>query len=215
MKIRRLGRFPNVRFQKIRKVHITGTTSGSADGRFFGSTKATSKKDAEVFERNLKAKTWADIEAEKRSGNAPMTLDQAAFRYWQEVGQHHAGSDNTWRDLDRLNGFIGKNKRLDSITDADVAALVAWRRAQTVKGRKGRAVIAPATVNRSTLEPLKKIFTRAKRVWHKQFPLEPNWSAHRLKEPEERVRNCTMARKRPSWAWPCAATTPLGFSSRF
>jgi integrase len=84
--------------------------------------------------------------------------------------------------------YFGKTKRLDAITDSDVAALVAWRRQQTVKGRKGEATIAPATVNRSTTEPLKKIFVRAKRTWRHQFPVEPNWRDHWLKEPQERVR---------------------------
>jgi integrase len=82
----------------------------------------------------------------------------------------------------------GKGKRLDEITDADVAALVAWRRAQTVHGRKGAPVIGPATVNRTTLVPLKAVFTRAKKTWRQQLPLEPNWHTHRLPQPEERVR---------------------------
>src|SRR5208337_156759 len=162
--------------------------------RFFGTTKAKSRKDAEAVERDLRAKARADIEAKKRTGNGPLTLDVAAGRYWQEVGQHHAGSDTTYRDLERLIKRLGKDKRLDQITDADVAALVAWRRGQTLKGRAkdkhGQPVapLAPATVNRSTTEVLKKLFTRAKRTWRYSFPLEPNWRDHWLKEPQERVR---------------------------
>ena len=123
------------------------------------------------------------------TGNGPLILDIAAGRYWLEVGQHHAGSDTTKRDLARLVERLGPTKRLDQITDADVSALVAWRRAQTIKGNKGKASKSlPATVNRSTLEPLKKLFTRAKRTWRYSFPLEPNWTSHRLNEPQERVR---------------------------
>jgi integrase len=162
--------------------------------RFFGSTKAKNRKQAEAVERDLRAKARADIEAEKRTGNAPLTLDVAAGRYFQEVGQHHADSDATFRNLNRLVHYFGKTKRLDQITDADVSALVAWRRAQTIKGRvkdmdgNPVAAVSPATVNRSTTEVLKKLFTRAKRTWRFQFQTEPNWRDHRLKEPQGRVR---------------------------
>lgn len=162
--------------------------------RFFGSTKVTTKREAQDVERDLKKQAKADLAEQKRLGTGPLTLDVAAGRYWTEVGQHHAGSADTWRDLERLIGYFGRDKRLDQITDADVAALVAWRRQHTVKGRKkwkdGTPVqlIAPATVNRSTLAPLKKLFGRAKRTWKYQFPLEPNWRDHWLEEPEERVR---------------------------
>lgn len=162
--------------------------------RFFGSTKATNKKDAEQVERELKAKARADIKAHTRDSNGPLTLDVAAGRYWTEVGQHHADSAATYRYLKRLVGYFGKDKRLDEIGDADVAALVAWRRGQTLKGRvKNKAgdpvaKVAPATVNRSAVEPLRKLFTRAKTSWRYQFPEEPNWRSHRLKEPEGRVR---------------------------
>lgn len=49
-------------------------------------------------------------------------------------------------------------------------------------------LIAPATVNRSTTVVLKSLFSRAKRTWRCQLPLEPNWRDHWLEEPEERVR---------------------------
>ncbi len=162
--------------------------------RFSGNTEAKNRKDAEAVERDLKAKARADIEAEKRTGNGPLLLRHAAGRYWQEVGQHHRDSAATYRDLERLVGQLGPNKRLDEITDADVAGLVAWRRGQTLKGRTkdkdGKPVktVSPATVNRSTTAVLKKVFTRAKTSWRYQFPREPNWRSHWLKEPEGRVR---------------------------
>ena len=65
--------------------------------------------------------------------------------------------------------------------------MVAWRRGHTVKGR-GKKALAPATVNRSVVEPLRKLFIRARVVWRYQFPREPLWRTHRLKEPQERVR---------------------------
>lgn len=65
--------------------------------------------------------------------------------------------------------------------------MVAWRRGHTAKGR-GKKALAPATVNRSVVEPLRKLFIRARVVWRYQFRGEPLWKTHRLKEPVERVR---------------------------
>ena len=128
------------------------------------------------------------MEAERRSGNGPLTLNTAAGRYWTEVGERHADSVATYRDIKRIVNFLGPNKRLDEITDGDVAALVTARLKETVK-RGGKTVpLAPATVNRTTLVPLKAIFMRAKRTWRYAFPGEPIWRDHWLAQPEERVR---------------------------
>lgn len=156
--------------------------------RFFGSTGATSRREAEAVERRKKDEARAEIGRLVDPTTAPLTMDIAAARYWREVGQHHAAPNTTWKNLERLIDFFGAEKRLVDITSDAVADLVARRRGETIKGRKAAARIAPATVNRSTIEPLQKIFTRAKREWGATFPHEPDWRRHRLKEPEERVR---------------------------
>jgi integrase len=84
---------------------------------------------------------------------------------------------------------------LTDITDNDVANLVAWRRGHRRKDHRKNPpkdapplpFIAPATVNRSTTEVLKKLFTRAK-AWSVRFDHEPDWKRHWLKEPQERTR---------------------------
>jgi integrase len=152
--------------------------------RFFGSTKATNEKKALEAEKLLRAKALVDLEAEHRTGNSPITFDVAAGRYWQEIGQHHRDRAGTHHSLGLLVEFFGKTRRLDAITDADVAKLVAWRRGHLVRGRP----LAPATVNRSAVEPLRKVFRRAVTVWRYSLPHEPLWRTHRLKEPAERVR---------------------------
>jgi len=90
--------------------------------------------------------------------------------------------------------YFGETKLLTEIFNDDVARLVAWRRGHRVtrqgKGKKNAApapLIAPATVNRSTTEVLKKLFSRSK-AWGIRFDNEPTWKLHRLKEPDERVR---------------------------
>lgn len=161
--------------------------------RFFGSTEARNKKDAEAVEKQLKAKAKADLEQEKVTGTGPLTLDIAAGRYWTEVGEHHKQAKDTFRELERLVGFFSKDKRLDEIKDADVAAFVSWRRKQTVKGRKASKdgtpapLIAPRTVNAGTIL-LAAIFLRAERTWRYSLPHKPHWRSHMLKQPQERVR---------------------------
>jgi hypothetical protein len=155
--------------------------------RFHGNTEARNKKDAEAVERDLKAKAKADMEAERRTGNGPLLLRHAAGRYWQEAGKDHRDSAATHRNLGRLVEYFGSDKRLDEISDADVSGLIAWRRAQTLKGRKGGKTVSHSTVNRSTTEVLRKLFTRSRKAWGYQLR-EPNWSQHRLNEPQGRVR---------------------------
>ena len=93
--------------------------------------------------------------------------------------------------------YFGADKLLTEIGDDEVTKLVAWRRGhrlnryRKVNGKKVKdeeaPFVAPATVNRSTTEVLKKLFTRAK-AWGVKFDQEPEWKTHWLKEPEERVR---------------------------
>jgi integrase len=158
--------------------------------RFYGSTKRTDRRQAQAVER-------AERERAKHTSasitSASMTLDDAAGRYWHEVGQHHAGADNTERDLARLIEYFGAARQLDTITDDDVARLVAWRRGHRVIRNKedkpeNCRFISNATVNRSTTEVVKKLFTRAKRAWGLRFDREPDWRAHMLKEADERIR---------------------------
>jgi len=156
--------------------------------RVSGNTEARNRKDAEAVERGLKAKAKADVEAERRTGNGPLLLRHAAGRYWQEVGERHVNSAATYRDLQRLIKFFGPDKRLDAITDGDVAGLVTARRKDMAK-RNGKTIpVGPATINRTTIVPLKALFMRAKRTWRYSFPLEPVWRDHWQKQPEERVR---------------------------
>src|SRR6266536_4297346 len=93
--------------------------------------------------------------------------------------------DDTYRDLARLVEHFGKDKLLTEITNADVARLVAWRRGH--RNKHTHALISPLTVNHSTTEALKKLFTYAKSR-NARFDHEPRWRNHMLKEPEERVR---------------------------
>lgn len=163
--------------------------------RFLGSTGKTDKREAKAVER-LEREKAKKAATEGRRGSISLKIDDVAGRYWLEVGQHHVGADTTDRDIARLIKYFGPDKMLSDIRDDDVTKLVAWRRAQprTVHRKAPPAkdalpspLIAPATVNRSTTEVLKKLFTRAK-VWGVVFDAEPDWKRHWLEEPEEIVR---------------------------
>jgi len=160
--------------------------------RVHGSTKTTSRRQAEAIERQERERVKRTIAA-TQNACVSLQLEHVLERYWNEVGQHHSGADNTWRDLVRIADYFAPTKLLNEITDDDVSRLVAWRRGHRVMRSKETKTkecpfISNATVNRSTTEVLKKLFTRAKTGWGVRFDHEPKWKNHMLPEPQERVR---------------------------
>jgi integrase len=150
--------------------------------RFFGSTKKTTRREAEkveAAERERAKQHVAQIESAKTS----LRLDDVAGRYWTEHAQHLAGAPNTWTLLGIVLEFLGKDKLMTEITDDDVARFVAKRRGYR---SKSGTLISPYTVNHS-VATLRKLFTRCK-LWGVRFNHEPKWSKHFLKVPSERVR---------------------------
>lgn len=160
--------------------------------RFYGSTGRTNQREAQQVERSEREKAAQQTIVEQ-SRSVSLKLNHVIGRYWDEVGRHHAGHKNTWRDLCRLIDYFGPDCQIDTIGDDEVARLVSRRRGDRVVRRKGAKAescpfVSPATVNRSTIEPLKKLFTRAKTAWGVKFENEPRWRTHILPEPQERVR---------------------------
>ncbi|MFQ6184424.1 tyrosine-type recombinase/integrase [Sinorhizobium meliloti] len=162
--------------------------------RYHGSTETANRREAEAREKIERDKAKAAAKASKNASGGPLTIAVATGRYWSEVGERHANSETTWTDINRLVDYFGPTKLLSDISDDDVAKLVQWRRAQHAWGREKTKddqpmrLVSAATVNRSTTLVLKKIFTRAKRTWKYEFPIEPSWRDHWLQEPKERVR---------------------------
>jgi integrase len=151
--------------------------------RFHGTTKCTTRREAEkveAAEREKAKRLVAQLAAAKTS----LRLDDVADRYWQEVGQHHAGADGTEHQLALLIEFFGKDKLLTEITGDDVALFVAWRRGH--RRRKNGPLISLHTVN-LTIKQLRTLFARCK-LWGIRFEHEPKWSKHLLPVPDERVR---------------------------
>jgi integrase len=150
--------------------------------RFFGSTKRTTRREAEAVERTEREKAERHVKQAKAAATS-LKLDDIAGRYWQEVGQHHAGAHNTERQIGYLIEFFGKDKLITDVTDDDITKLVAWRRGH--RSRTGD-LISAYTVN-DTSEQLRQLIGRCK-LWGIQFAHEPRWRRHKLTEPQERVR---------------------------
>jgi hypothetical protein len=108
--------------------------------RFHGSTKVTSKRDAQKVEADEREKSKQHV-AKMEAARTSLRLDDVAGRYWIEVGQHHKRSDNTGHMVGLLIDFYGKDKVITDISDDDITKLVAWRR-----GHQGKtaAVVHPS-----------------------------------------------------------------------
>jgi integrase len=165
-----------------------------AGNRFHGSTKCTSRKDAEKFEATELEKAKALAKAMRRS-RASLQIDDVADRLWNDSAQYDAEPAATETNLARLIDYFGKSQSLAGIDHSEAKKMVAWRRGHRVS-RRGKLtkeekealpLIANATVNRSATKVLQRLFTFAK-AEGAVFDNEPKWEELLLPEPEERVR---------------------------
>jgi integrase len=109
--------------------------------------------------------------------------------------QYDAAPKATDTNLARLIEYFGKSKALTEINHEAAMDMVAWRRGQRVKRRGKRTKeleqalprVSNATVNRSTIKVLQRLFTFAK-AEKAVFEDEPEWEKLLLAEPVERVR---------------------------
>lgn len=166
--------------------------------RFHGSTKCTTRKDAEKFEAVELEKAKALVKAMKRS-RASLQIDDVADRLWNDKAQYDADPKATETNLARLIEYFGKAKLLTDIDHKAAKELVAWRRGHRVS-RRGKLtkeqraalpLISNATVNRSTVAVMQRLFTFA-RAEGALFDNEPKWDELLLPEPLERVRELKL-----------------------
>jgi hypothetical protein len=99
--------------------------------RFHGSTKCTTRKDAEKFEAIELERAKALVKAMKRS-RASLQIDDVAERLWADRGQYDADSKATETNFARLIEYFGKAKSLTEIDHKAAKELVAWRRGHRV-----------------------------------------------------------------------------------
>ena len=154
--------------------------------RVHGSTGCTTRKEAEAYEAVERNKAKTLVKAMQRSRTS-LLIDDVAARLWDQSARHDAGCNYTSANLARLVEYFGKTKPLTDIDHNEAKRMVAWRRGHRVKGRKDAPLISPATVNRSTIRILQRLFVFAK-AEGTVFEREPKWSELLLPEPVERVR---------------------------
>lgn len=162
--------------------------------RFSGDTGETEKRKALACQSVERAKAKALMAAIDKL-DAPQTWKEASTRWYDEVGQYHANLELTLLSMAWLDREIGGKTPLLSITDNTVARLVAKRRSEFRKvgnDKTPKTKVSAATVNRMVTEPLRKVMTRARKIW--KVPVaDIQWSEHMLNEPQERVREASRA----------------------
>lgn len=162
--------------------------------RFHGSTKCTTRRDAERFEASQLEKAKALVKATRRA-KASLAIDDVAERLWNDSAQYDADPKATETNLARLIEYFGPSKSLTEIDHKEAKGMVAWRRGQRVSRRGKRTkeqeralpLVSNATVNRSATKVLQRLFTFAKSEGA-IFDNEPKWEDLLLAEPVERVR---------------------------
>jgi len=158
-----------------------------AGKRFHGSTGQASRRAAETVERQRR------IEAATGTlgSVAAMSIDQAAGRWWREVGIHRGDARDVERRIERLVGLFGKRRTLAEIDQAAAALAIERRRGQVLvrSKKKGARQYLPsnATVNRDVVETLRPILKRARTHWSGKGAAhglpEIDWRDLRMREP--------------------------------
>jgi integrase len=148
--------------------------------------RAEDRREAERWLRDYRQK--AQQQAAENEGDAPMSFAIAASRWWNEKGQHRKDERDIERFLAWLVERIGRKTPLAKVDANRLALLIAERRRDIADARRSKTkTVSPATVNRSVIEPLRAILTRADRVWGQKVA-RIEWAEHRLDEGPERVR---------------------------
>lgn len=113
--------------------------------RFHGSTGQTSKRQAEAYERRVRAEIAERGPDNVGNTNArDLTVDEAIGRWWHEKGRLLSSAADIERHLQVWIELLGKNTRLGSIRKAVLQRVIATRRGKTYRGK----LPSPATINR-------------------------------------------------------------------
>jgi integrase len=170
--------------------------------RVHGSTGETTKARAKEYERKEKDR------AKAARPNDDMTLATAATKYCDEIASKPSAGD-TEKALEHCCRLIGGAKMLVNISAEDITEAIRRRSGET-KGKTAKKLIAPATVNRQIVEPLRRVMKRAKRAWGVGVDPEAiDWAELRLKEPKGRVREFTADEAEAFWRALRADYVPL------
>ena len=169
--------------------------------RFSGSStvpRAKGKRDAQAYEAAEREKADELVRKIRDSGTAPLTLQRACDRWWNEHGRHLSDPDIEAR-LGWIAQQIGPETLLHAITDDMVSQMVAARRLHTRRsGRDDNGTqlyrpITNRTVNKTTVSLLARVMHRARNNWNVTILREPNWKRHWLPEVKRPIREISYA----------------------
>lgn len=143
------------------------------------STKTSSRREAEAFDREHKKQIVAKAGKPKRPS---LTVDEACGRYWIEKGQKLGWAEHVERHLKWIVASIGESCAVTLVGNVEVGTLVSDRRT---------AGAGAAGINR-TLAVLRQVLGRARKSWGLEVQ-HIDWKEHFQKEPKGRVRWLTPA----------------------
>lgn len=174
--------------------------------RFHGSTGQATRRAAEAVERQRRLEAATG----QFGAVAKLTIDEAAGKWWAEVGIGRGDAKDVERRIANLVALIGKSKTIGEIDQSVVAGAIEKRRGQVlVRGKKDGAkqyLPSNATVNRDIIDTLRPILRRARTHWATAsaphgLP-EINWGDLRMKEPRALSR-IYSAEDRLRWIAAC------------
>lgn len=176
--------------------------------RYHGSTGVETRRKAEEVERRIRQQAALGT----LDDGDGMTLDQAAGRWWTEVGQHRASAYQLEHRLAIAVRLIGPNTPIAEITTRVIARAIEKRRGETftrhadTKEKKAkRHTLSNATVNADVMRPVRRVLNRAREVWEvKNLPVI-DYKALVLKEPETEIR-LYSAEQQAAWSAQCDPT---------
>jgi hypothetical protein len=185
--------------------------------RYTGSTNVETLRKAEEVERKMRA----DAAMGRYDDQAGMTLDEAAGRWWAEVGSKRASASALEHRLAIVVRLLGPATLLTEITTRRISAAVEKRRGEGYTRAKARPADGPreavkpkryelsnATVNADVAKPLRRILNRARRTWEVQGLPEIDWEALLLPEKETDIIVYTADQQR-DWLAECDTNTAM------
>jgi integrase len=134
-----------------------------------------------------------ELKQRRHSHNAPMTIDVAFERFWVEKGEEYSGSYRKLFEsaLFWLGDQLGPNTLLREIGPLKISDAITARKIQgKVKDDTRIGDLKPATINRTVIEPLRRVMNRARKHWEESVQ-EIAWGDFLLDEPKERIRELT------------------------
>lgn len=138
-------------------------------------------------------KAAAQRRAEPEKGG-PVSVAQAAARYWKDKGQHHRSAGDIWRRLEICKRLFGPDTLLSAIGFAEVSDAIEARAKEP--GRAG-AALSDSSINRDVIDAFRPARNHAARVWQLALPLI-DWGELRRAEAPAIVCEFTDA-QRQAW----------------